>query len=228
MSRKLVLVIAAIALLASTGIAVAAGTPAWWGNPGGLYPSWQHKDTAGTVANTGAQTQLITVIFDVPNVCPPNAASKDVWEQIEWTVNSGTASLSTGIRTIAWGPTSCPTSTSDPYTEDDSGNLTERGAFAPAHDYANGAERSRTITSSSPGWSPKCERIFTSFQVEPSSSLNYRLEVQSVCKGPLAVSLRDLSARSGAALPMLPTLGAISVLAFAPVVILARRRRSSR
>jgi hypothetical protein len=220
MLRKFVPVIAIVVLIASTGIAIAAGTPTWWDDSGA--PGWQQKVTEGEASNTGAQTQLITIIFDVPNNCPENATSKDVWEQISWTVNSGTATLSSDVRTIAWGTDACPASTSVPYNDLDSGNMVSKGAFDATPDYVDGWERSRTIASSSDGWSPKCERIFTSFQVEPSSSLNYRLEVQSVCNVPTAVGLRNLSAKASSATPLV---GLVGVLALAPVALIVKRRR---
>jgi len=195
MFRKLAFLVVAIALIASTGIALAAGTPTWWNNPN-EYSSWRQVTTSGTAANAGGETQLITIIFDVPNDCPQNAVSKQVWQQIEWTVVTGAASLSDNVRTVAWGTDACPASTSNPYNDLDSGNMSNNGAFAPTHGYANGWERSRTINNSSPGWSPQCERIYTSFQIEPASSLNYRLEVQSLCLGPNAVTLSDLQATS--------------------------------
>jgi hypothetical protein len=220
MLRKFVPVIAIVVLIASTGIAIAAGTPTWWDDSGA--PGWQQKSTEGDASNAGDETQLITIIFDVPNNCPADATSKDVWEQISWTVDSGTATLSTQLRTIAWGTDACPASTSYDYSDLDSGNMVSQGAFDATPDYENGWERSKNIPSTSDGWSPKCERIYTSFQVEPASSLSYRLEVQSVCNVPTAVGLRNLSAKASSVMPLV---GIVGVLAVAPVALIVKRRR---
>ena len=220
MLRKLVPVIAIVVLIASAGIAIAAGTPTWWDDS--TAPGWQSKVTEGDASNVGAQTQLITIIFDVPNNCPENATSKDVWEQISWTVDEGTATLNSTIRTISWGTDACPDSTSDPYNDLDSNNMLQQGAFDATPDYENGWERSRNIPSTSPGWSPQCERILTTFQVEPGAALRYQLEVQSVCNVPTAVGLRNLSAQASSVMPLV---GVVGMLALAPIALIVKRRR---
>jgi hypothetical protein len=230
MSRRLVLVIAAIALIASAGIAFAGGTPAWWNNPGGVYGSHQTYTTTGTTANTGGVTQLLTIIWDVPNVCPSNAAKKEVWQQISWNAPGGGVTLDTTQLggSLRWTTAVCPPGgTSVVLGPNTFVPMSEQLGFTPPSGYANGWERSASLTFT-PGSSPKCERIFTGFEVESTKSVEYKLEVQTVCTGPNAVSLRDLGAKSGAALPLVPAVGALSVLAIAPVVVLARRRRSSR
>ena len=73
--------------------------------------------------------------------------------------------------------------------------MTLKGAFTPSG-YDNGQERSGSLVDTSAAWSPKCERIWTGFQVEPGGSLNYKLDVQTVCLSPAAVTLSGLQART--------------------------------
>lgn len=194
--RKSLIVLSVLLLtLILAAPVLAAGTPPWWDNPGGAYTSWHSKSTTGTIANSGGETQLTSIIFDVPNECPAGTTQKQVWQQISWTVTGGAASLQNSPRTIEWSQSACPASTSDPFDADDDANMTLKGAFTPSG-YDNGQERSGSLVDTSAAWSPKCERIWTTFQVGPGGSLNYKLEVQTVCLSPAAVTLSGLQART--------------------------------
>ena len=209
--------------LAFTTTGLAAGTPTWWDNPGS-YSTWKKAITTSTIENTGDTGQYVIVIFDVDNDAD-TTAHKEVWAQVEWTLNYGTGNLVIGNNShqIKWTSDSgqCPAGPTVPWDPPDNGMMADEGIFTPEYDYANGRELSYTINPQ-----PACERIEFKFWLGPHSKISYRMEVQTLCFNANAVTLSSLDAHSGMATPTAFALIAIALAGGAGLFVLARRRRA--
>ena len=219
---KLVLALGVLAALAITGVAFAAGTPAWWDNPDG-YTSWTQTVTTSIIENTGAAAVTVEVIMDVDNTQIPDN-TKEVWAQAEWSVLQGSGTLLTGPADalIQWTNDPCPQSPLDPLPNPlGAGLMTYRGPMDPPGPewLAIGDEFSYSIDVQ-----PQCERLLFRFQLDPGASIDYRIEVQTLCFTPTAVTLAAFNAE-----PRDPTIwvaaltGGLLILAAGSVVIYRRR-----
>jgi hypothetical protein len=217
--------------LAFTTTALAAGTPGWWDNPD-EHLTWQQSVYDGTVANTGTQQQVVTVVVDVPNTYDPDA-TKDVWAQVEWEVVQGTAEFYTDSfpgMLIRWNNDNCPATPSTPFPSppDGFGYMTDEGTFNPENErpgsggdiYDNGNEMSYSGIDPQPA----CERIEFEFEVDPDSQLDYRIEVQTLCFGPNAVTLSAIDA--GPALVGLPAFALVVVAVVGGAGLFMWKRRA--
>jgi len=202
--------------LAFTTTALAAGTPVWWDNSSG-YSTWQHSVYTGTASNTGTQQQEILVTVDVPNTHDPNAY-KEVWAQVEWSLVSGSGQFESDYAPIFWenAEAQCPNNPEDswPPGGPPDGFMGSEGPFTPEHTFDNGHELSYDIDPQ-----PACERIQFRFNVNSESQIDYRIEVQTLCFSPNAVTLSDSSAISYALAPF-----ALGLAAIGAVIITWRRR----
>jgi hypothetical protein len=189
------LIFVSVTLIFTTTV-LAAGTPSWWDNPGG-YSSWKTSSTTGTVTNTGTVAQYVTVIWDVDNDYLDNAY-KDVWAQVEWTLVQGTGYFDTTdySHMIRWAndAANCPSGPAEPFPNPtDVAFMNDEDAFASEWGYDNGRELSYNHIEPQ----PECERLEFKFWVGPSSQIDYRLEIQTLCFYTAnAVVLRDLAASS--------------------------------
>jgi hypothetical protein len=228
--RKLARILAIVLVVAALSTAVSAtGTPTWWDNPGGTYSSWTQTIATGSAQNSTLITQYVTAVMDVPNVYNAEK-TKDIWAQVEWTVVTGTGvfQVSSTSHKLLWHDTEgeCPVSSAVPFPDppDGVGFMQLQGTFTPEWSYANGNElRYFNIDPQ-----PACERIEFVFTVEPGSQIDYRIEVQTVCDGPNAVRLSDLTASAaGMGLPTMALVG-VGGLALVGVgaVVIRRRRRA--
>ena len=175
----------------------ATGTPDWWDNPGDANTSWLQSTFDGHVENTGAQTQYVIAILDVPNNANPDN-TKDVWMRVEWEVTLGTGGVTrtSSDQAIKWSEDDCPATSAEPLTGTvHAGFMSYEDTFTPVNEipgdpgntFDNGDEFSYQITPAN-GGQPGCERIELKFQVNQNSRIYYHVDVQTVCWGVAEIS----------------------------------------
>jgi hypothetical protein len=165
---------------------------------------------------TGDSATYVTVIADIPNVPDPDAY-KDVWARVEWEMVEGTGYFDSLVP-FYWesNPDLCPEDPSLPFPGSFDGFVADEGTFSPEHGFENGNEMS--YSSINP--QPACERIEFRFLVQPNSQIDYRIEVQTLCFTPTAVTLSNSGFVSYAMAPF-----ALGVVALGAVGVVWQRRR---
>ena len=233
MKKTLIAMLIVLMVLGVASPALAAGTPTWWvpGNPpkGHGGPNWNYSWASGSVVNETGD-QLVTVLVDVqvPNQFNSNRY-KLVWAQAEWTPTGLNAAKTFPVTPqITYSNDPCPQIVGDALTNPIGPFLMRpqgAGTPDPAHQnpgsnppnlpYTSMNEYSYGYDSTPPEANPPgiipqpaCERIEFKFQVGANSQADWRVEVQTLCLTPTAITLRNLQAENTvASLPMLGLVG---------------------
>lgn len=221
--------LAILVALLVVGVVLAANTPAWWDNPGSTYSTWVQLTDSGTFTNNQISAIQASVFTDVPIACTGGASQVATWAQIEWTVTSGSGSVVTTnfSKVVERTTDACPASSSDTFPATNYGFafMTEQGSFTPEF-LANGLERSYT-DNGTPGGLPSCERVQTSWLVDPLSSINYRVEVQAVCLSPTAITLRNLEVTNSSTSIYIALVAGLAAILGGAIFVAIKRRRTA-
>jgi hypothetical protein len=235
MKKTLIAIVIMLTVFGVASPALASGTPSWWvpGNdpktapPG--YASWNHGWASGSVVNAeGSQIIYVSVVLQVDNTYNVDNR-KLVWAQAEWTPTGPNAAQTFPVTPIiTYSNDPCPANVATPFVNP-IGPFFMRNQGAgipdPAHKnpasnppdqpYASMSEYSFGYNSTPPELNPPginpqpaCERVEFKFQVGVQSQADWRVEVQTVCLTPTAITLRSLEAENVvASLPMLGLVG---------------------
>ena len=235
MKKTLIVTLVLLSVFGVASPALAAGTPPWWvpGNepktPPVGYAIWNYGWASGSVVNNGGdQIVYSSVVIQVNNVYNKDNR-KLIWAQAEWTptgLNVTQTFPITPVITYSYDP--CPANVTDPLPNPIGPFfMTTQGAGIPdpAHlnpnadppapyesmrEYSLGYNNAPP-EANPPGITPQpaCERVEFKFQVGAKSQADWRVEIQTVCLTPTAITLRSLEAGNVAA--SLPVLGLIGV-----------------
>jgi hypothetical protein len=232
--RQILIVLTLVmALVMGTAVVHALNTPDWWDNPGGVYTTWNTTGQFfGNASNNTGSNQTLTIENDVA-AC--NSGDHiEIWMQIAW-VNTGTPNVSLRTanqfdRVVQWTTSAlgCPGNVTTPLPSYDGfGFLTNELGFTPTGNSLpgnlpldNGYERSFAFTNST----ATCARTSTVFDIPDGAGFEYRIEVQSICVSPTAVTLQSFSTATSHT-PVVAVVGFLSLAVVAFGLVIVRRER---